>query len=158
MLVAFGLAYAFLKVWFLSKLWYTRFDVVKPLGLYLRRFKLYRSDYKRLFIHWIRLPDGDRHMHNHPWPDSWSLILWGGYEEERSDGRPRKYGIGDVSRFYPHTYHRITKVKPFTITLFCAGPRTRDWGFLVPVGPGREMHVDHFTYLGIPPGTKENDD
>jgi hypothetical protein len=92
--------------------------------------------------------DGDRHMHDHPWNASGSLILSGGYGEVRETfgecGRSgRTLTAGDVNLLPWGVYHRITSVKPRTWTLFVTGrPHGRGWGFLV---DGR--HVPSFDYL-----------
>jgi hypothetical protein len=83
------------------------------------------------------------------------LILRGGYEEQVVLPRVSATHLfyythrpGQISRiaFGPRNYHRIVHVKPNTWTLFFAGRRSRDWGFLV---DGR--HVPCRTYLGLPP-------
>jgi hypothetical protein len=93
--------------------------------------------------------DGDRHMHDHPWNASGSLILSGGYGEVRETfgecGRSgRTLTAGDVNLLPWGVYHRITSVKPRTWTLFVTGrPHGRGWGFLV---DGR--HIPAGAYLG----------
>lgn len=129
--------------------------------LYLRRFVLAGLDCLEnhdetckyhVFLHEIMMPDGDRAPHNHPWRQSTTLILSGGYEEIRpkwdntyTTMRDVLYchREGDISNFQAFDYHRITRVLPGTKTLFIASAEeARGWGFLV---DGK--HVDHKEYF-----------
>jgi hypothetical protein len=123
--------------------------------LYLTRWHLIRCKWFRVFLHRIYKPDADRACHNHPWPKAFSLILWGGYAEKRlHDARHLQYveygvyspGAFATDAFKQNRYHRIVDVKPRTWTLFFAGRRTRDWGFLVD-----GQHVPWREYLKLPP-------
>jgi hypothetical protein len=126
-------------------------------GVY--RYHLFRCRKFRVFLHHVDVADPDRDLHNHPWVNAWSLILWGGYREIVDFPRLEMHGTTDrwhfagmANRLYPDAYHRIAAVLPNTWTLFIAGPRTRSWGFLTPLG-----HVDWRTYLGVPEGTDLED-
>lgn len=169
--------------WFLAAAWafglimfwaeylsYTKLEIKdKQTGaLYLTRYHLFRCKWFRVFLHHIHLPDGDRDLHNHPWPNAFSLILRGGYEErwigQDSGYRRRRYVYGRtlragtqiqgkyVNRLTPDCYHRIDSVFPKTWTLFFAGRRSRRWGFLV-----NGEHIDWTTYLGLPYDTELGD-
>lgn len=123
---------------------------------YLTRWHLVRCKWFRIFIHRIHRADKDRHLHNHPWPRAFAIVLRGGYQEMRDRYYSAIQHYGNCSRLntcgprinhlYTGTYHRITWVAPNTWTLFIAGRRTRDWGFLV---DGK--HVPCREYLGLPP-------
>ena len=93
------------------------------------------------FVHVLHGADGDRHPHNHPWRWAASVILNGGYAEERN-GVPMTYAEGDLNVLRPDDYHRITSVLPGTVTLFLCGRETHDWGFLVD-----GIHVPHAEYF-----------
>ncbi len=103
-----------------------------------------------LYLHCFVSSDDPHILHNHPFKWSLSLILTGGYEEERME----EEWIGSPYS-QPHVTVRRRKVRPFTLnfirandfhrvdlaktkawTLFLAGPRVQDWGFLDP-GTGR---------------------
>jgi hypothetical protein len=107
-----------------------------------------------LYLHQFHRPDADEAPHNHPWKWSCSLILVGGYWEYRiSANTPArtKWKGPFTLNWIPHgVYHMVTKMRfRKTWTLFLAGPRVSDWGFLVP----NRGHVDWRTYLseqGIP--------
>lgn len=117
-------------------------------------------------LHHIRLPDPDRHLHDHPW-NARTVILSGGYTEVRpldpvahADskalfdriGLPAPTGtlfdrtVGDTCRLRFGEYHRIVSVKPDTWTMFITGRYRGTWGFLVD-----GVKVQWRTYLGIAP-------
>jgi len=106
--------------------------------LYLRR--VYFGP--RLYLHKIAQADFDRHLHNHPWTWAWSLILWGGYLEERQGGVERMKQCGSGNLLRAGDYHRIASVLPNTWTLFVTGKRASSWGFSTPQG-----HVDYRVYF-----------
>ena len=111
--------------------WY---DIVLDGDLYLTRLNIIQTPWFSVKLHWIHLPDPDRHLHNHPWPFV-SFVLRGGYEELESKdpqcqpGIPRKINWFNYKNII--TAHRITKVKPKTLTLIFSGPRhsNKEWGF-----------------------------
>lgn len=117
-----------------------------------------------LFLHYFARPDIDRELHSHPWKWSFSFVLSGGYWEKRTTvfGRNTEFDkrvIKAQSNWFIPTehfrapfrfnffregdFHRITKIKPGCWTLFFAGPKISDWGFLV---RGRGV-VGHETYF-----------
>lgn len=92
-----------------------------------------------IFIHEFRRGDSDREYHNHPWYSSVSLILAGGYTEERLqivDGEykvvRRTFRPGMINVIRSDDFHRVALLDGKTAwTLFIAGRRTGDsWGFL----------------------------
>ncbi len=100
-----------------------------------------------VFVHSIRLPDRDPHPHTHPFSWSRSLIVRGGYTEERGAGAEevRHYRPGRINRIDGDTVHRIigTRDDQPVWTIFVAGrPHGRGWGFVV---NGR--YQDHKAYL-----------
>jgi hypothetical protein len=105
---------------------------------YLRRYLVAQAFGCELYLHEFLTADGERHLHDHPWAWSFSVVLAGGYVEEvlrHLDGYR-----GPVVRFRHHTapgfnrvgqgFHRIHAVTPGTWTLFAVGRRRRMWGFL----------------------------
>lgn len=102
-----------------------------------------------IMLHWLRRPDHDRDMHDHPYTFA-SFVLRGEYEEVV----PRRGGGGTVERviswfnFKRATIsdpHRISRVAPGTLTFVFFGPRRRNWGFHTDRG-----WIDYKTYLGLP--------
>jgi hypothetical protein len=113
---------------------------------YLTRMLLPRLGRWRPMIHHIHRPDRDRHLHNHPWDYSVSIILNGGYVEERlvmdkagniTGTKVRVLYSPLINVIKKDDFHRIRQVDYGTWTLFIAGKRERDlwtgawWGFLV---------------------------
>jgi hypothetical protein len=102
----------------------------------------HRERLKRLysiFFHEFKRGDSDRECHNHPWKKSYSLILAGGYVEERLvfvDGHykvvTRTLRPGMINVIRSDDFHKVTLLDGKTTwTLFLAGERTgEDWGFL----------------------------
>lgn len=113
---------------------------------------------RNIFLHRILQADGDRDPHNHPFTWCITIVLWGGYTEERIDSpflwNPRRRS----RRLYPFwmnpfrcfnilssksiqgvtiprakDFHRITKLHGRqTWTLVLAGKKLREWGFAAP--------------------------
>ncbi len=119
-------------------------QIREPAGdLLLRRYYLLRLPFFRAFLHQMHAHDTGRHSHSHPWTWARALVVTGGYLEFRS-GTPDTYrwlSPGDVNVLNPGDYHRIEDVRSDTWTLFCAGTRRSDWGFLTPSG-----HIDWRDY------------
>jgi hypothetical protein len=113
-----------------------------------------------VFLHFFYRSDADRELHCHPWNVSYSLILRGGYEEERLTGgewdperrlylggrlERRIFRPGAVNRIDRYTFHRVTLLEPERgcLTLFFAGRRVpgrdgENWGFIARDGSGYE--------------------
>lgn len=83
-----------------------------------------------VFIHFFHRSDEDREKHNHPWKESVSLILTGGYREEREDGLYTRKP-GDINVIRSTDYHRVDLLTPKKgcWTLFVAGKNISSWGF-----------------------------
>lgn len=92
-------------------------------------------------IHHIMEPDGDRHLHDHPW-NARTIILKNGYEEVRSEavqlGSIRSLGLtydrktGYTGKLRFGEFHRISAVHAGgAVTLFITGKYQGVWGFLV---------------------------
>lgn len=96
-------------------------------------------------IHMILRPDADRDLHDHPW-NARTIILAGGYAEQRDDGALYVRRRGDTSALRFGDFHRITNVaKPRgAMTLFITGRYRGTWGFLV---AGRK--VPYREYLNL---------
>ena len=87
-----------------------------------------------MMLHWLRLPDPQPDLHDHP-NDFLSLLVWGSYREEvpKSD-QPDYLEVRKV-RFFnivqAEDRHRLVEVSNPTITLVVAKKVRRDWGFWV---------------------------
>lgn len=98
----------------------------------------------RPLLHRFHRPDGDRHLHNHPWEWCLSVVLTGSYAEVRLDRGCDGEQDRVVRRFnfIRHgDYHRITELRGEVFTLFLTGKRVSDWGFLTEDG-----YVPHEDY------------
>lgn len=146
------------------------YTITGEAGDYMTRLLTPRIGEQRLMLHRLHRADNDRHMHNHPWKLSHSIILNGGYREDRMlpasgvcscDARgwmfectahvrvsERTYGTGGKNTLTDLDFHRISRVEPDTWTLFLAGARCQTWGFWVDGAV-----VTHDKYWGIPAGT-----
>ena len=106
---------------------------------YLSRFYLWdkwREYLPGVFLHYFHRGDDDRDLHNHPWSWAFSVILSGGYREERLEDEQgniltRTFLPGAFNFIRLSTYHRVDLLRPEEgcWSLFIAGPRARTWGF-----------------------------
>lgn len=117
--------------WMLSKILPTRTIKVFDDPYLLR---VYLSD--RVRLHYFYIGDDDRSVHNHPWDNSTSVILTGGYREERYDPATkattfRDLRPGDVNHIAHKDFHRVDLLDEGKgcWTLFITGTRIQDWGF-----------------------------
>lgn len=85
-----------------------------------------------LYLHRFHRSDDDGALHNHPWRWSLSLILVGGYSEERRRGtrvERRFVGPGSLNFIRATDFHRVDLVERDAWSLFLAGPKVGSWGF-----------------------------
>ena len=130
--------------------WFYGYVITSPIdgSKYITRVITPRMFGHRLMLHHIHRPDYERHVHNHPWRRSYSLILTGGYYEERVIDHDtlevgmREFDPGEINRIDANDFHRITAVAEDTWTLFLAGEPVQSWGFLV----APQMVVEHSVY------------
>jgi hypothetical protein len=101
---------------------------------YLERYYIFLKDRRwfpfNVFIHRFLKSDPDD-LHDHPWPYM-TIILRGGYwEYTRNCSVPQWKSAGQIRFGHSTDYHRI-QLEPGVDcwTLFCPGPKVRDWGFL----------------------------
>lgn len=143
----------FILKWLMRLLFFIpRFDIARTAeGAYNTRYTLVPRWLAALFgkdgvfLHHFQQSDPTEDFHNHPYGESWSCILAGGYREERFIGwrwrgwknafhdaavHVRTRRVGDVNRIYAGTYHRIDLLDVRGCwTLFVAGKKTQEWGF-----------------------------
>ena len=101
---------------------------------YLERYYIFLKDRSwfpfNMFVHKFLKSDPDD-LHDHPWPYC-TIILRGGYwEYTKFSPIPQWKGAGQIRFGHSTDYHRI-ELEPGVDcwTLFCPGPKVRDWGFL----------------------------
>lgn len=144
--------------------------IPKEGGTYLSRFFLYpearpedlegeeRDDPFGVVLHHFQASDADHELHKHPWDWGVSIILTGGYREERrfyAKAAPLPFDMelpsallrelanlryavkrrwfmpGSVNVLFADTFHRIDLAdeKAGCWTLFIHGKRIQSWGF-----------------------------
>ena len=85
-----------------------------------------------VYLHHFVASDPADQVHSHPWIWSASVILVGGYREERCIGDARtvrEYRPGDVNVLLPADRHRIDLLGADCWTLFLAGDFRQPWAF-----------------------------
>ena len=121
---------------------------------YLTRCYLLGRDWKwgNVYLHHFHSSDQGNELHSHPWAWGLSLVLSGGYEEERARNpevwssstlppasclRPvtvekRTVLPGRLNLIKVTDFHRVDlrDEKAGAWTIFFTGPRSTDWGFL----------------------------
>lgn len=106
---------------------------------YIDRFFVIGWRGYNFYLHQFFSGDGQRDLHNHPWPFSFSIILRGSYIETflakwfASPHAVIKTNTRIVKRFNVITgnrFHNIDQVAPNTWTLFFVTPKTQHWGFI----------------------------
>jgi len=116
----------------------------------IKRVRLIQTPWFGVYIHFIYREDLDRDLHDHPWK-FWRMVLKGGYHEAYNPNPESPWKVRSQTHlpfrptFFPTDHsHRITWVKPGTVTLVLVGRKTRTWGFWVPVD-------GEYPYHGIVP-------
>lgn len=105
---------------------------------YLQRTYIkHKGIFPEILLHRFYASDSDRHLHNHPWNRSISLILDGSYTEERMTvddwtKRFKDFSPGKINKISKDDYHRVSLKNELPVwTLFIAGKRVQSWGFWV---------------------------
>jgi hypothetical protein len=89
-----------------------------------------------VFVHHFVGSDAPTQFHDHPWSWGLSVVLGGGYVEERlrrddSTITRRWLKPGRFNLLLPGTFHRVElREGRAAWTLFVHGPKIRKWGFL----------------------------
>lgn len=86
------------------------------------------------YVHYFYRGDDDGALHNHPWQWAVSLVLSGGYSEERRVGdRVERRAVRPLSLNVLRSgdFHRVDLLEPERgcWSIFVVGPRFQDWGF-----------------------------
>jgi hypothetical protein len=134
-----------------------RLDLIHDGRTFLRRRGIEHERLGGLLVHFLDGPDPGLDLHDHPWSFA-TLVLRGGYTEEWCEARlatkhhfpvpppggtPTDRLLSNRTRLWPrwslhrmplHVAHRITSVRPGTVTLLYRRPKGRRWGFFLPTG------------------------
>lgn len=105
---------------------------------YILRLHVFKTPWNAVCLHWIRKPDAEPWLHDHP-VTFLSVILRGKYAELRQEltelaPRFRVHRWFNFIRASNFDRHRIVFVRKNTLTLCFMGPKTREWGFHMPEG------------------------
>lgn len=132
------------------------FEVFRVYGpdasLYLWRLNVILTPWFGIRLHVFIRPDGDRHLHDHPW---WflSLVLWGGYDEitkEEGEVIPRRVRWINTKR--ATDAHTVTTLhRRRVVTVLLTGRKVRKWGFLVDEEPGGWVHHTEYHQRYVAP-------
>ncbi len=118
---------------------------------YILRLHIVKTPWFAVCLHWIRKPDAEPWLHDHP-VSFLSIVLRGEYAELRCntsafDERWHHTRI-KVNKWFnfvratPNDSHRIILCRANTLTLCFMGPKTREWGFHIPAPrEGRTCHT-----------------
>lgn len=110
-----------------------RVDIEIDGEVYLTRWNIIRLFGWTVRLHKFLRPDADRCLHTHPWA-FYTFVLWGGYEEETSEGMESIGSLAGKWRPVSHT-HRITRLfRVPTWTLVFTKTAERPWGFITNEG------------------------
>jgi hypothetical protein len=86
-----------------------------------------------LFLHQFHRSDDDGALHSHPWSWAISLVLAGGYSEERRVGQStvlrQTVRPGRLNFLSHKTYHRVDLIEEDAWSLFLVGPKRGTWYF-----------------------------
>lgn len=85
-----------------------------------------------VYLHRFHQSDDDSALHNHPWRWAISLVLAGGYEEERRWGSQvfrRIVKPFTINVIRDSDFHRVDLCEHDAWSLFIAGPKISSWGF-----------------------------
>lgn len=86
-----------------------------------------------LYLHRFHQSDDGGQLHNHPWRWALSLVLAGGYSEERRGfgGRVDRRTVSPFSLNWigRADFHRVDLLEEDAWTLFLVGPKVSSWSF-----------------------------
>lgn len=89
-----------------------------------------------ILVHRFHSSDDGDALHNHPWSWAFSIVLAGGYVEERfdstTDGNVRRRRVlpFSINWIDEHDFHRAELVEHDAWTIFVTGPKVSTWGFM----------------------------
>ena len=135
----------FIKRWNFRPMWY------RPKSGLIDLFQIFATPFLTLQLHYVRKPDPSTLYHDHPWKFL-SFMLKGSYTEKilKDPYDMSTLVVKKRRRFSLHYIndtiaHNITECSDHTVTLFLAGPWTRD-GFRF-YKDGQEFDVSRFSLV-----------
>jgi hypothetical protein len=132
---------------------------------YMLRYYLGQWRGITFYLHQYLREDAERHLHNHPFDHSGSIVLCGRYVEERLERICPFAGpivvlrtIRLMNLIGPSAFHRITKPKLNTWTLFwLKRSPSYGWGFLEHTPPARPGEAASIRYVAAEDGASGGD-
>jgi hypothetical protein len=119
---------------------------------YLERYYLFGAFGWHAYLHRFVDSDPDRGLHDHPWNRALSLVLTGGYDEQRPAGAGLAHPAVRTVRPWRlnflrgDDFHRVVlRGGEPAWTFFLHGPRVKGWGFMQQ-GEYRLMAKDGFDF------------
>lgn len=107
---------------------------------YIVRLHLIKTPWFAICLHWIKKPDPEPYLHDHP-VTFLSIILRGWYRERRGPRYVHGPTVAwrlQLNRWFNFIratdLHTIDGCDPRTLTLCFMGPKVREWGFHTPRG------------------------
>jgi hypothetical protein len=106
---------------------------------YIVRLHLIKTPWFAVCLHWIKKPDPEPYLHDHP-VTFLSVVLRGEYREQRGFTEGQYNGHGPKRRRWFNFVratdgHTIDRVSPGgCLTVAFMGPKVREWGFHTPTG------------------------
>jgi hypothetical protein len=85
-----------------------------------------------IYLHKFHQGDDAGELHNHPWKWAFSVVLAGGYSEERRQGDKvirRRVAPLSLNFILGSTYHRVDLYERDAWTIFVVGKKVTGWGF-----------------------------
>ncbi len=127
---------------------------------FITRLHVIKTPWFAVCLHWIKKPDPEPWLHDHP-VSFLSVILRGKYSEWRrkvrhywnevdlvyEDSTPTRRWFNWV-RATPDDRHTITACAPHTLTLCFMGPKVREWGYHTDKGWVHWRKYSHEKYRG----------
>ncbi len=100
---------------------------------YLTRLRIVQTPWFAVYLHRFGTPDSRPTLHDHPW-NFVTIVLRGGYVEHR-DYSGTGHRVRRVNAHRAEDLHWIDSLdRTPTWTLFLAGRRRREWGYVDPDG------------------------
>ena len=140
------------------------FDKKRP--EYATRYLVLDIPLFTVYLHNIKTPDTRNQLHDHPWRWCFTLILAGGYTEDRlvnfDPAQPvglnlklKRLRPGHITWLKPTTFHTVSQVSPDTWTLCVHGKKCKRWGFLTCGVKEIEGVTPLWYYVPAPERTKD---
>lgn len=117
-----------LRDWLLARLPHKEMGW-KEIGERFVRFRLIKTRWFNVYLHWLEAPTWHTHCHDHPW-HFWAVLLWGGYLEELDSGKKVWRGPGSVLYRHARFRHNVITPRGPNWSIIVTSGVKRKWGFV----------------------------